>query len=68
MVTWQSCLIDLHPDKIPTNFDDYTWFAERWNGRVAMLAITTILILELGYGMSLKDLAHVLQFDSFLLL
>lgn len=58
MVVWSTCLVDLHLNNFPTHPNDYIWFAERWNGRVAMLAITTVLILELGYGVSLKDLVH----------
>ena len=29
------------------NFDDHIWYAERVNGRLAMLALSLVLILEL---------------------
>lgn len=37
------------------NFDDHIWYAERVNGRIAMLTLTIVLILELVSGNSIWD-------------
>lgn len=44
---WDEYLIDLHLHKIPSHPNDYIAFAERWNGRVAMISIIVILQWEL---------------------
>ena len=38
---------DLNFKSISTHPNDYLWFAERWNGRAAMLAVVFILQWEL---------------------
>ena len=40
------------------NFDDHIWYAERLNGRLAMVTLTTILILELVSHHSIWDLIY----------
>lgn len=57
---WNEWLIDLHPNKIPWHPSDYMWFAERWNGRVAMLTIVVVLQLELIYKVSIWEMIGVL--------
>jgi hypothetical protein len=56
-------LVEECPDlkfwKWHTNLDDHIWYAERVNGRVAMLALTTVLILELVSDRSIWDIIHV---------
>lgn len=37
---------DLNPLNIPTHPEDFLWYAERVNGRIAMLAITSVLMAE----------------------
>lgn len=41
------------------NFDDHIWYAERVNGRLAMVTLTIILILELVSHHSIRDLIYV---------
>lgn len=41
------------------NFDDHIWYAERVNGRIAMLALTITLILELVSNRSIWTLINV---------
>jgi len=41
------------------NFDDHIWYAERVNGRLAMVTLTIILILELVSHHSIWDLIYV---------
>ena len=41
------------------NLDDHLWYAERLNGRLAMVTLTTILILELVSHHSIWDLIYV---------
>jgi hypothetical protein len=57
---WDEYLVDLHPSKIPWHPNDYIWYAERWNGRVAMIAVITILQLELIYKVSIWEFIGVL--------
>lgn len=38
---------DLNFKQLPLHPNDFLWFAERWNGRVAMLAVVFILQWEL---------------------
>ena len=40
------------------NFDDHIWYAERVNGRLAMVTLTIILILELVSHHSIRDLIY----------
>jgi len=60
IATW---LTEEYPElkfwKQHTNIDDHLWYAERVNGRVAMLVLTTILILELVSDRSIWDIIHV---------
>jgi hypothetical protein len=51
---WEECP-DLKFWKRHNNFDDHIWYAERVNGRLAMLVLTTVLILELVSGNSIWD-------------
>jgi hypothetical protein len=51
---------DLNLFKIPTHPNDYMWFAERWNGRVAMLAVMFIMYWELFHKQSIWSLIGVL--------
>lgn len=41
------------------NFDDHIWYAERVNGRLAMVTLTITLILELVSHHSIWDLLYV---------
>jgi hypothetical protein len=50
---------DLKFWKWHTDVDDHLWYAERVNGRVAMLVLTTVLILELVSNRSIWDIIHV---------
>ena len=47
--------------------DDHIWYAERVNGRLAMIVLTTVLILELVSHKSIWDLINELQLNSLLL-
>jgi len=57
---WDEYLVDLHSDKFPWHPNDYIWYAERWNGRVAMIAVLVILQLELVYKVSIWEMIGVL--------
>jgi hypothetical protein len=46
--------------KPPTHPDDFNWYAELVNGRLAMLAVTIILVTELTTKSSIWNLVHVL--------
>jgi hypothetical protein len=37
---------DLFAKNIPTHPDDFLWYAERVNGRIAMLTIVSVLMAE----------------------
>ena len=50
---WDNCLVDLHFKTIPWAPEDFIAFAERWNGRFAMLGVLIILQIELAYHMSI---------------
>jgi len=41
------------------NLDDHLWYAERVNGRIAMLTLTTLLILEAITHQNVWELIHV---------
>ena len=53
-------LVDLDILNPPKDFEDFIWYAERVNGRVAMLTLTTVLILELINRTSIWSLIHVI--------
>jgi len=40
------------------NLDDHLWYAERVNGRIAMLVLSVLLILELIQHKSIWELMH----------
>ncbi len=42
-----------------SNFDDHFWYAERVNGRIAMLTLSTLLVLEAVTHQSIWELIHV---------
>jgi hypothetical protein len=42
--------------KIPTHPSDFLWYAERVNGRIAMITITTVLMLEFATKESIFSL------------
>lgn len=58
-------VFELAPDlkfwKWHTNMDDHLWYAERVNGRVAMLVLSVLLILEFIQHKSIWDLINGLQ-------
>ena len=39
-------------------FDDHIWYAERVNGRLAMIVLTIVLILELVLHRSIWDIVY----------
>jgi len=51
---------ELSPDlkvwKPHTNFDDHIWYAERVNGRIAMLALSFLLIWCLAHDIKLNEI------------
>jgi hypothetical protein len=47
---------DLKFWKRHTNFDDHIWYAERVNGRVAMLALSFLLIWCLTHDIKLNEI------------
>jgi hypothetical protein len=53
-------ILEMSPDlrfwKWHTNLDDHLWYAERVNGRLAMLAMTFLFIWRLTHGIELKPL------------
>ena len=51
-------LVDLNIFNPPNHLKDFIWYAERVNGRVAMLTLTTVLILELATKNSIWSLIH----------
>jgi len=59
-VLWDEYLVDLHLKNIPWHPMDYIGYAERWNGRVAMIAVVVILQLELIYKTSIWEWLGVL--------
>jgi len=44
----------------PKEYEDFIWYAERVNGRVAMLTLTAVLILELINRTSIWSLIHAI--------
>jgi hypothetical protein len=53
-------LVDLNIFNPPKDYEDFIWYAERVNGRVAMLTLTTVLILELINRTSIWSLIHAI--------
>jgi len=53
-------LVDLNIFNPPKEHEDFIWYAERVNGRVAMLTLTTVLILELINRTSIWSLIHAI--------
>ena len=47
---------DLNPLTIPTHPEDFLWYAERVNGRIAMLTITSVLMAEFATKESIFQL------------
>jgi hypothetical protein len=47
---------DLNPLNIPTHPEDFLWYAERVNGRIAMLTITSVLMVEFATKESIFQL------------
>lgn len=47
---------DLFIRNIPTHPDDFLWYAERVNGRVAMITILSILVAEFATKRSIFQL------------
>jgi hypothetical protein len=52
---WEE-LPDLKFWKRHTNFDDHIWYAERVNGRIAMLALSFLLIWCVTHGIKLNEI------------
>ena len=50
---------DLNFKNIPLHPEDYLWYAERWNGRAAMLAVIFILQWEWITGQSIWEFIGV---------
>jgi hypothetical protein len=50
---------DLNFKNIPLHPNDYLWYAERWNGRFAMVAVVFILQWELITGQSIWEFIGV---------
>ena len=44
---------------IPTNPDDFLWYAERVNGRVAMLTILSVLMTEFATKKSIFEIVGI---------
>jgi hypothetical protein len=47
---------DLNVRDIPTHPDDFLWYAERINGRIAMLTITSLLMAEFATKKSIFEI------------
>jgi hypothetical protein len=50
---------DLNLLDIPTNPDDFLWYAERVNGRVAMLTILSVLMAEFATKKSILEIVGI---------
>jgi hypothetical protein len=71
VIGWWSCLSWMIPElvheyfpdlkfwNIPTHIGDFIWYAERVNGRLAMLAVVAILALDLFTHKSIWELIGV---------
>jgi len=51
--------LDLNLLDIPTNPDDFLWYAERVNGRVAMLTIISVLMAEFATKKSIFEIVGI---------
>lgn len=70
IIGWYNCLSwlllallkEVLPDltSIPTHPTDFIWYAERMNGRVAMLAVTAILCVDFLTKQSIWATIHVM--------
>jgi hypothetical protein len=47
---------DLNPLNIPAHPEDFLWYAERVNGRIVMLTITSVLMAEFATKESIFQL------------
>lgn len=63
---WEECP-DLRFWKGHTNLDDHLWYAERVNGRVAMVTLSILLVLELISHKSIWDILQIGQHNALLL-
>ena len=50
---------DLNLLDIPSHPDDFLWYAERVNGRVAMLTILSVLMVELETKKSIFEIVGI---------
>ena len=50
---------DLNLNNLPLHPEDYLWYAERWNGRAAMIAVLFILQWEWITGRSIWEFIGV---------
>ena len=56
---WQILLNELPELKFwkkHDNFNDHIWYAERVNGRIAMLAITFLIVWSATHGIKLNEI------------
>jgi len=49
-----------------TNIDDHIWYAERVNGRIAMLVLTVVLLYEFTTHTSIWSLVDGIEFHTVL--
>jgi hypothetical protein len=49
-----------------TNFDDHIWYAERVNGRIAMVVLTVVLLYEFTTHTSIWSLIDGIQHHTVL--
>ena len=53
-------ILEMSPDlrfwKWHTNLDDHLWYAERVNGRLAMLTLTFLLLWRLTHDITLNEI------------
>ena len=50
---------DLNLSDIPTHPDDFLWYAERINGRIAMLTIVSVLMAEFATKKSIFQIIGI---------
>ena len=50
---------DLNLLDIPTHPDDFLWYAERVNGRIAMLTIVSVLMIEFATKKSIFEIIGI---------
>jgi hypothetical protein len=56
---------DLNLLDIPTNPDDFLWYAERVNGRIAMLTIISVLMAEFATKKSIFEIIGIFNLTRF---